>query len=202
MNLSGCHPPPPFLLAYACHLLNVTASPTLGGITPFRPSLGKYLISASFFIPPFGSLFITRLIRVSLTPVFLHIPMKSMDIGLALLKINGISSLGRFSQMILRRFSSSPVSAVPPELPPIRSSLCNMGRDKRLTSHPTLLFMMLPCLMKTLASCPPSTLMTSWGDSSSFLLKTMGSANEPASLNMSPILKIPKLPEKISCAYA
>ena len=29
----------------------------------------------------------------------------------------------------------------------------------------------------------------------------MGSANEPTSLNMSPILKIPRLPEKISCAY-
>ena len=73
---------------YACHLLNVTVSPTLGGwLSPiFRPSLDKYLISASFFISDFWSLFITlfitRLIKVSQTPIFLHIPMKSVPIGL------------------------------------------------------------------------------------------------------------------------
>ena len=60
---------------------------------------------------------------------------------------------------------------------------------------------MLPCLMKTLVSCPPLTLITSSGEPSSFLLKRMGSTNKPTLLNMSPILKIPKLPKKISCVY-
>ena len=42
INLSGC-PPSWWLLCmtYACHLLNVTVSPTLGGITPFQALAGQ-----------------------------------------------------------------------------------------------------------------------------------------------------------------
>ena len=76
-----------------------------------------------------------------------------------------------------------------------------MGRDKRLTSLPILLYMVLPHLMKILASCPPSIWTTYWGEPFFFLLKRMGSAIEPALLHMSPILKIPKLHEKISRTY-
>ena len=110
--------------------------PLLLALPPFNPSLDKYLIAASFFISPFGSLFITRLIKLTLTPIFLHSPMKSVDIGLVLLTIKGINLLGRFSQMIPRRSSSGPLSTVQPELSPIRGSLCPWGGTKTyLTSN-------------------------------------------------------------------
>ena len=76
-----------------------------------------------------------------------------------------------------------------------------MGTDKRLTSLPILLYMVLPHLKKILSSCPPSILTTYWGEPFFFLLKRMGSAIEPALFHMSTILKIPKLHEKISCTY-
>ena len=113
------------------HLTLFVASPL------FLPSLDKYLISVSFFISHFGSLFITRLTKVSLTPTCLQIPMKSMAIGLVLQKTKRTNLLGRFPQMIPRGFSSDQLSAVPPTLPPTRDSLCHMGRDKKtdLTSN-------------------------------------------------------------------
>ena len=81
---------------------------------------------------------------------------------------------------------------MPFRLPRTRVSLCCKGRDTRLISHQNLFFVMLPLLMKNLASCPPLTLMTSQGEPSFFLFERMGS-KKPASSNISPILKIPKL---------
>ena len=57
MNLSGC-PPTCWLLCmtYACHLLNVTASPALGGITPLQTLTGQvpdisFLLHFTFWEP-------------------------------------------------------------------------------------------------------------------------------------------------------
>ena len=60
-------------------------------------------------------------------------------------------------------------------LPPIRFWLHCMGRDKRLNSPPTLLYMMPPHLMKILASWSVSILMTSWGEPFFFLFERMHS---------------------------
>ena len=51
MNLTGV-PAHCWLLwlVYLCALLNVTASPTLNGITPFEPLLDKFLTSVIFYI--------------------------------------------------------------------------------------------------------------------------------------------------------
>ena len=137
---------------------------------------------------------------MKLTPIFHHIPMKNVANALVLLKIEVISSLGRFSLMTPKRYLSGPLPAVPSTLLPRRDSLCHIGRDKRLTSHLILLCMTLPHLMKTLASCPPSILMNSWAEHSFLLLKRMGSADEHPLLNMLAISRIHKLHGKINYA--
>ena len=76
--------------------------------------------------------------------------------------------------MTPRRFLSGPLSAVPSAPLPTRHLLHCMRRDKQLTSHLIPLCMTLPHLMKTLVSCPPSILMTSWGEPSFFPAKRMG----------------------------
>ena len=89
-------------MTYTCHLLNVTASPTLGGITPIQALTGQ-VPDISFLLHfTFWTWFITRLIKVSLTPTSLHIPMKNVARGLVLLKTKGMNSLGSSSQMIPR----------------------------------------------------------------------------------------------------
>ena len=127
--------------------------------------------------------------------------MKNVAIGLVLLKIKVISSLRRFTLMTLRRFLSCPLCAVPSALLPTRDSLHCMGRDKRQTSYLIILCMMLPCLMKTLASCQPSILMTSWGEPSFFLLNSIGSTKQACIVEHIMILKNHKLHRKIRYIY-
>ena len=100
MNLTGA-PAHYWLLClvYVCALLNVTASPTLNGITPIQPLLEKFLTSIIFYISLSGSLFTTRLMKMKLITSFLHNPMRNEDIGLVLLRTKVINLLGRYSLM-------------------------------------------------------------------------------------------------------
>ena len=119
---------------------------------PFRPSLAKYLTSASFSISPFGSLFITRLTRVSPTPVFLPTRTKSGH-WISFAKDRVTKSLGRSSQAIHRRSSSVHQSEMPFRALQTGGLLHCNGKDLRPLSHLNHLFMMLPLLMKNLVSC-------------------------------------------------
>ena len=150
------------------HLLLLAKSP-LQALTGQVPDI-SFLLHFTFV-----SQFITRLTRVTPTPSFCPNPMRSVATGSVLQRTRGTNSLGRSAPLILRRSSYVCLSEVPFRLPPTRGSLCCQGRDTRLISHQNLFFVMLPLLMKNLASCPPLTLMTSQGEPSFFLFERMGS---------------------------
>ena len=72
-------------MLYVCNLLNATASPALGGLTPLQPLTGKSLISVIFSIFHSGNLSITKWMNVNLNTDFPPNLMRREGIGLALL---------------------------------------------------------------------------------------------------------------------
>ena len=114
MNLTGA-PAHCWLLCmlYVCHLLNATASPALGGLTPLQALTGQSVI---FYIFHSGNLSITKWMKVNLTTDFPPNLMRREAIGLALLKTREINLPGRSLLMTLTLSSSDLLSGVPPKL--------------------------------------------------------------------------------------
>ena len=124
-------------MTYACHSLNVTVSPGLGGITPVQaltrqvPDI-SFLLHFTFWEPVYY-----KVDQSEPKSCFHSDSNENCGHWVGLLKTKGIDSFGSFSQMIPRRFSSCPQSALPSALPPTRDSICCIGR---LTSLPTFLY--------------------------------------------------------------
>ena len=182
-----------------CHLLNVTVCPALGSITPLQALTGQvpnisFVLHFTFWEPVYYK--VEQSEPDSFFPSHFN---EKCGHWVSLTEDKG----DQFTWKILMNNTNIHLS--------IRSAIWTstsksltlpQGKDTRLISHLNLLYMTLPLLMKTLASCSHLTLMTSWGESSSLLLKRMGSTNKPISSNKSTILKIPKLPVKTRFAYA
>ena len=117
MNLTGA-PAHCWLLCmlYVCHLLNATASPALGGLTPLQALTGQVPDISHFYTFLSGNLSITKWMKVNLTIDFPPNPMRREAIGLALLKTREINLPGRSLLMTLTLSSSDLLSGVLPRL--------------------------------------------------------------------------------------
>ena len=201
MNLKGA-PAHCWLLCmlYICHLLNATASPALGGLTPLQALTGQVPDISHFYIFPSGNLSITKWMKVNLTTDFPPNLMRREAIGLALLKTREINSPGRFLLMTLTLSSSDLLSGVTPRLHQTSCWTHHRGRINHKISHLMCLFMVGPILMEltTHHPCPSLILMTYWGEHFSYLWKRMGRERGLPSLNMSRTSINNKSPEKIS----
>ena len=115
MNLTGA-PAHCWLLCmlYVCHLLNATASPALGGLTPLQALTGQ-VPDISHFLHS-GNLSITKWMKVNLTTDFPPNLMRRETIGVALLRTREINLPGRFLLMTLTLSSSDLLYGVPPRL--------------------------------------------------------------------------------------
>ena len=113
MNLTGApaHCWLPSML-YVCKLLNATASPALGGLTPLQALTGQ-VPDISHFLHS-GNLSITKWMKVNLTTDSPPNLMRSEAIGLALLTTRVITFPGRSLLMTLTLSSSDLLSGVPP----------------------------------------------------------------------------------------
>ena len=201
MNLTGA-PAHCWLLCmlYVCHLLNATASPALGGLTPLQALTGQ-VPDISHFLHFFsGNLSITKWMKVNLTIDFPPTPMRREAIGLALLKTREINLPGKSLLMTLTLSSSDLLSGVLPRLHQTSGWTHQKGRINHMISHLMCLFMVGPILMEltTHHPCPLLTLMIYWGEHFSYLWMRMGREREPSALNMSRTYISNKSPEKTS----
>ena len=172
-----------------CYLLNATASPALGGLTPLQALTGQV---------PDISLSITKWMKVNLITDFPPNLMRREAIGLALLRTREINLPGRFLLMTLTLSSSDLLSGVPPRLHQTSGWTHHKGRINHKISHLMCLFMVGPILMDLITHhpCPSLILMTYWGEH--FLWMRMGRERGLPFLNMSRISINNKSPEKIS----
>ena len=115
MNLTGA-PAHCWLLCmlYVWNLLNTTASPALGGLTPLQALTGQVPDISHFLHFISGNLSIIKWMKVNLTTDFSPNLMRREAIGLALLTTRVIILPGRFLLMILTLSSSDLLSGVPP----------------------------------------------------------------------------------------
>ena len=116
MNLTGA-PAHCWLLCmlYVCHLLNATASPALGGLTPLQALTGQvpdisHFLHFSFSKPIYYKVDESEPDHPDLPPNL----MRRVAIGLALLKTREINLPGRSLLMTLTLSSSDLLSGVPP----------------------------------------------------------------------------------------
>ena len=104
-------------LMYVCHLLNATASPALGGLTPLQALTGQVPDISHFLHFSFsGNLSITKWMKVNLTTDFPPNPMRREAIGLALLKTREIKSPGRSLNTIIIRSAVRSATKTSPNL--------------------------------------------------------------------------------------
>ena len=201
MNLIGA-PAHCWLLCmlYVCHLLNATASPALGGLTPLQALTGQVPDISHFYTFLSGNLSIAKWMKVNLTIDFPPNPMRREAIGLALLKTREINLPGRSLLMTLTLSSSDLLSGVLPRLHQTSGWTHQKGRINHKISHLMCLFMVGPILMEltTHHPCPSLTLMIYWGEHFSYLWMRVGREREPSYLNMSRTYISNKSPEKIS----
>ena len=201
MNLTGS-PAYCWLLCmlYVCHLLNATASPALGCLTPLQALAGQVHISVIFYIFHSGNLSITKWMNVNLTTDFPPNLMRREAIGLALLKTREINLPGRSLLMTPTLSSSDLLSGVPPRHHQTSGWTHHKGRINHKISHLMCLFMAGPILMVLITPhpCPSLILMTYWGEHSIYLWMRMGRERALPFLNMSRISINNESPEKIS----
>ena len=177
MNLTGA-PAHCWLLCmlYVCHLLNATASPALGGLTPLQALTGQVPDISHFLLFLFWEPIYYKVDESDLTTDFPPDLMRREAIGLALLKTREINSPGRSLLMTLTLSSSDLLSGVPPRLHQTSGWTHHKGRINHKISHLMCLFMAGPILMDliTLHPCPSLILMTYWGEHFSYLWMRMG----------------------------
>ena len=73
-------------MLYVCHVLNATASPALGGLTPLQALTGQVPDISHFLNFSFWEPIYYKVMKVNLTIDFPPNPMRREAIGLALLK--------------------------------------------------------------------------------------------------------------------
>ena len=200
MNLTGA-PAHCWLLCmlYVCNLLNATASPALGGLTPLQALTGqvpdiRYFLHFSFWEPIYY--------KVDESEPDHRFPSQSNEkrghwVGFA--DNNKITLPGRSLLMTLTLSSSDLLSGVPPRHLQTSDWTHHKGRINHKISHLMCLFMAGPILMDliTLHPCPLLILMTYWGEPSSYLWMRMGRERGLPFLNMSRISINSKSPEKM-----
>ena len=115
MNLTGA-PAHCWLLCmqYVCNLLNATASPALGGLTPLQALTGQVPDISHFLHFSFWEPIYYKWMKVNLTTDFPPNLMRREAIGLALVTTRVITLLGRSLLMTLTLSSSDLLSGVPP----------------------------------------------------------------------------------------
>ena len=119
MNLTGA-PAHCWLLCmlYVCSLLNATASPALGGLTPLQALTGQVPDISHFLHFSFWEPIYYKVDEMNLTTDFHLNLMKNEDIGLALLTTRVTTLHGRSLLMIPTLSSSDLLSEVPLQHPP------------------------------------------------------------------------------------
>ena len=177
MNLTGA-PAHCWLLCmlYVCHLLNATASPALGGLTPLQALTGQVPDISHFLHFSFCEPIYYKVDESEPDHRFPSQCMRREAIGLALLTTRVITLTGRSLLMTLTLSSSDLLSRVPPRLHQTSFWTHHKGRINHKTSHLMCLFMVGPILMEltTHHPCPSLTLMTYWGEHFSDLWRGMG----------------------------
>ena len=115
MNLTGA-PDHCWLLCmlYVCNLLNATASPALGGLTPLQALTGQVPDISHFLHFSFWGPIYYKWMTVNLTTDFPLNLTRREAIGLALLTTREITLPGRSLLMTLTLLSSDLLSGVPP----------------------------------------------------------------------------------------
>ena len=133
MNLTGA-PAHCWLLCmlYVCSLLNATASPALGGLTPLQALTGQVPDISHFLHFLSGNLSITKWMKMNLTTDFHLNLMKKEDTGLALLTTRVITLHGRSLLMIPTLSSSDLLSEVPLKHPPTSDWTHQKGRIHKI----------------------------------------------------------------------
>ena len=201
MNLTGAQAHCWLLcMLYVCHLLNATASPALGGLTPLQALTGQvpdisHFLHFSFWEPIYY--------KVDESEPDHRFPSQSNEKRghwVGLLKTREINLPGRSLLMTLTLSSSDLVSGVPPRHHQISGWTHHKGRINHKISHLMCLFMVGPILMDLITHhpCPSLILMTYWGEHFSYLWMRMGRERGLPFLNMSRISINNKSPEKIS----
>ena len=201
MNLTGA-PAHCWLLCmlYVCHLLNATASPALGGLTPLQALTGQVPDISHFLHFSFWEPIYYKVDESEPDHRFPPNVMRREAIGLALLTTREINLPGRSLLMTLTLSSSDLLSGVPPRHLQTSDWTHHKGRINHKISHLMCLFMAGPILMDLITPhpCPSLILMTYWGEPSSYLWMRMGRERGLPFLNMSRISINNKSPEKIS----
>ena len=100
-------------MLYVCSLLNATASPALGGLTPLQALTAQVPGISHFLHFSFWEPIYYKVDELNLTTDFPLNLMRKEDTGLALLKTRVISLPGRSLLMILTLSSSDLLSEVP-----------------------------------------------------------------------------------------
>ena len=187
-------------MLYVCHLLNATASPALGGLTPLQALTGQVPDISHFLHFSFWEPINYKVDESEPDTDFPPKLMRREAIGLALLTTRVINLPGRSLLMTLTLSSSDLLSGVPPRHLQTSGWTHHKGRINHKISHLMCLFMVGPILMVLipLHPCPSLSLMTFWGEPSSYLWMRMGRERGLPFLNMSRISINNKSPEKIS----
>ena len=201
MNLTGA-PAHCWLLCmlYVCNLLNATASPALGRLTPLQALTGQvpdisHFLHFSFWEPIYY--------KVHESEPDHRFPSQSHEKRghwVGLLKTREINLPGRSLLMTPTLSSSDLLSGVPPRHLQTSGWTHHKGRINHKISHMMCLFMAGPILMVLITPhpCPSLILMIYWGEHSFYLWMRMGRERGLPFLNMSRISINNKSPEKIS----